>query len=220
MNTKKIYFLTDILNPELSLEIDAVWSFNSSIFLLPPRKSSVRKASHSVPRWKPWLHVCCSIGLSGSSLSRSRSQELAGTIAHWGGRESEVRLILVSECLCVWEWLDVCSAECCQPLPHSSPPEQIACHHTSITHTPSPDQGDTDSDPTPPPTRAAARFLRARWHARYTCNLFFFSATVQTLSWRAKTRLSQRGGLESVFFFKSTVSDLWLNLRNWFRKYA
>lgn len=112
--------------------------------------------------------------------------------------ESEVGLIPVSECVsvCVSEWL-VCAAECCQPLPHSSPPEQIACHRTSITHTPSSDQGDTKmASPPHPRPGAAAGFLEARWHGCYTRNLFIFSVSVKTLPWNA--RLPRRGGHKSI----------------------
>lgn len=65
-----------------------------------------------------------------------------------------------SMCLCAGG-----AAEPCQPLPHSSPLEQIACHCTSITHThtPSSTKCHQASNPTPSarvrPERRVTRLL-------------------------------------------------------------
>lgn len=49
--------------------------------------------------------------------------------------------------------------------------------------------------------------------------IYFSSVAVQTLSWKAKQDYLEEMALE-CFILTSTVPDLWLNLRNWFRKYA
>lgn len=121
-----------ILNPELSLELDAVWSSNSSIFLLPPNKIhlSVKPLIQSQVASPGYMSAA-----SGSTDPAFKQIQIPGSIAAmpqpragqkpfpkgggggWGGRReteskldsrevtsgSEVRLILVSMCVCVCE---------------------------------------------------------------------------------------------------------------------
>lgn len=156
-----------ILNPELSLELDAVWSSNSSLFLLPPNKNHLSVKPLIQSQVANLLATCLQRRAQRiQPLNRSRSQEvLLQCLSHGlvrnhfqrrgaGGGEEKPRANWTAEkwrldLKCVWSlWACVfacvrvtgcvCAAECCRPLPHSSPPEQIACHHTSITHTPLP----------------------------------------------------------------------------------
>lgn len=215
-----------ILNPELSLELDAVWSSNSSLFLLPPNKNHLsvkpliqsqvanllatclqRRAQRIQPlnrsRSQEVLLQCLSHGLVRNHFQRRGAGGRRETESKLDSREvtsgSEVRLILVSVCVCVCEsdWMCVCSRVL------SAPPSFLPSRanrlppHFNYTHTPSSDQGDTDSHPTPPPTRAAARFLRARWQSS------------QSLYKLGPGRQKQDYLEEVGFIWKSSLSGLW-----------
>lgn len=233
-----------ILNPELSLELDAVWSSNSSIFLLPPNKNHLsvkpliqsqvqalatclqRRAQRIQPlnrsRSQEVLLQCLSHGLVRKHFQRGGAGGEKRNREQIGQQRSDVWISSASDpcervCLRVWEWLDVCAAECCRPLPHSSPPEQIACHHTSITHTPLPQTRVTQIR-TPPHPRLGLQPDSWEPDDMSTILAVYFSS--QSLYKLGPGRQKQDYLEEVGFIWKSSLSGLWLNLRNWFSKYA
>ena len=167
---------------------------------------------------------------SSKNLSSPKSNEEGREVTSLSG----VSLIPVSVGVSGWVCMCVCvcapgAAKPRQPLPHSSPPEQIACHCTSITHThththtvntpPIPhtpsSSGVTPSPPPhPQPPSWAAGFLRARWHAHSTLTLFSFLSVSRSYSFWMFCSTSQTA-VHRLLRKQSRVNDPKVNFKPW-----